>query len=152
MSFLFIFIILTCILDCSAFLAKFNNNICVSLANLPLIVRRLNFNRLDTVPVDCRLSFSKLSAFNNLESSGIRAEGSGNPCRIKVIGVGGGGGNAVNRMVESSIGVSGVELWVLNTDIQALTRSLTPNTLKIGNIITKYNNLINIMSLSKCNR
>eukprot|EP01035_Chromulina_nebulosa_P018107 gene18107-23761_t len=55
------------------------------------------------------------------------------PCRIKVIGVGGGGGNAVNRMVESSIGVNGVELWAMNTDAQALSRSLAANTLKIGN-------------------
>lgn len=34
----------------------------------------------------------------------IEAEGSGSPCRIKVIGVGGGGGNAVNRMMESATG------------------------------------------------
>ncbi|KAH8074169.1 hypothetical protein JL720_10724 [Aureococcus anophagefferens] len=40
------------------------------------------------------------------------------PCSIKVIGVGGGGSNAVNRMVESSI--RGVEFWVVNTDAQAL--------------------------------
>lgn len=36
--------------------------------------------------------------------SEIVAEGSGSPCRIKVVGVGGGGGNAVNRMVEVSEG------------------------------------------------
>ena len=59
-------------------------------------------------------------------------EGSFSPCRIKVIGVGGGGGNAVNRMVESTIGVSGVELWAMNTDAQALSRSLAPNIIKIG--------------------
>ena len=34
----------------------------------------------------------------------IEAEGSGNPCRIKVIGVGGGGGNAVNRMLDTPAG------------------------------------------------
>lgn len=62
----------------------------------------------------------------------IQPEGSNSPCRIKVIGVGGGGGNAVNRMVESTLGVNGVELWVLNTDEQALSRSLVPNTLTIG--------------------
>ena len=38
--------------------------------------------------------------------------------RIKVIGVGGGGGNAVNRMIASE--VSGVEFWCVNTDSQAL--------------------------------
>ena len=36
--------------------------------------------------------------------SQIVAEGSGSPCRIKVVGVGGGGGNAVNRMIEVSEG------------------------------------------------
>lgn len=62
----------------------------------------------------------------------IEAEGSGNHCRIKVIGVGGGGGNAVNRMMESHTGVMGVELWTVNTDAQALSRSLAPRKLNIG--------------------
>ena len=68
----------------------------------------------------------------------IQAEGSGSPCRIKVIGVGGGGGNAVNRMIESSTGVAGVELWVVNTDAQALSRSLAPRKLNIGNLTSRY--------------
>ena len=70
----------------------------------------------------------------------IQAEGSGSPCRIKVIGVGGGGGNAVNRMIESSTGVAGVELWVVNTDAQALSRSLAPRKLNIGNLTSRYHN------------
>lgn len=41
-----------------------------------------------------------------------------NPTNIKVIGVGGGGGNAVNRMIQS--GLSGVEFWLMNTDLQVL--------------------------------
>src|SRR4029078_11648692 len=40
--------------------------------------------------------------------------------RIKVIGIGGGGGNAVNRMIES--GIEGIEFLVANTDLQALKR------------------------------
>ena len=40
---------------------------------------------------------------------------------IKVIGVGGGGGNAINRMIEE--GLSGVEFIAANTDIQALSSS-----------------------------
>ena len=67
----------------------------------------------------------------------IEAEGSGSPCRIKVIGVGGGGGNAVNRMMESSTGVLGVELWAVNTDAQALSRNLAPKKLNIGNITSR---------------
>ena len=43
------------------------------------------------------------------------------PARIKVIGVGGGGGNAVNRMIEN--GMEGVEFWVMNTDKQVLDRA-----------------------------
>ena len=61
----------------------------------------------------------------------IEAEGSGSPCRIKVIGVGGGGGNAVNRMIDSA-GIIGVEMWTLNTDAQALARSIAPKKLNIG--------------------
>ena len=58
------------------------------------------------------------------------------PCSIKVIGVGGGGSNAVNRMVESSI--RGVEFWVVNTDAQALagTRRGTSG-LHIGKVLTR---------------
>lgn len=44
--------------------------------------------------------------------------------RIKVIGVGGGGGNAVNRMIEA--GIKGVEFIVANTDLQALNSSKAP--------------------------
>lgn len=54
---------------------------------------------------------------------------------IKVCGVGGAGGNAVNRMVASS--VKGVEFWALNTDIQALNVSLADHKLQIGAKLTK---------------
>ncbi|MGV3721242.1 MAG: cell division protein FtsZ, partial [Actinomycetota bacterium] len=58
-----------------------------------------------------------------------------NYARIKVVGVGGGGSNAVNRMIET--GVSGVEFIVLNSDIQALEHSLAPVRLQIGERLTK---------------
>jgi cell division protein FtsZ len=54
--------------------------------------------------------------------------------RIKVIGVGGGGSNAVGRMYEE--GLSGVEFYVMNTDAQALEVSKVPNKVQIGEKIT----------------
>lgn len=54
---------------------------------------------------------------------------------IKVIGVGGAGGNAINRMVAS--GVQGVEFWAANTDIQALNVSLADHRVQIGAKLTK---------------
>ncbi|WP_439818250.1 cell division protein FtsZ [Weissella paramesenteroides] len=54
---------------------------------------------------------------------------------IKVIGVGGGGGNAVNQMVTD--GVEGVEFIVANTDAQALDRSSAENKIQIGSKATR---------------
>jgi cell division protein FtsZ len=54
--------------------------------------------------------------------------------KIKVIGVGGAGNNAVNRMIES--GVKGVEFIVVNTDLQVLNSSKAPTKLQIGKKIT----------------
>jgi len=53
-----------------------------------------------------------------------------NDAKIKVIGVGGGGGNAVNRMIEA--GVEGVEFVVANTDLQALRLSRAPVKIQLG--------------------
>lgn len=60
-----------------------------------------------------------------------------NEPRIKVIGVGGGGSNAVNRMIESSM--KGVEFWIVNTDFQAMRMSpIEPeNRLQIGQELTR---------------
>ena len=55
--------------------------------------------------------------------------------QIKVIGVGGGGSNAVNRMIEA--GVQGVEFIAVNTDAQALNRSKAPVRLQIGEKLTR---------------
>ena len=55
--------------------------------------------------------------------------------KIKVIGVGGGGNNAVNRMVED--GVRGVEFYVANTDVQVLRRSPVENKIVLGKDLTK---------------
>lgn len=55
--------------------------------------------------------------------------------RIKVIGVGGGGSNAVARMLKEGLG--GVEFYILNTDAQALNASPVPNKLAIGSKLTR---------------
>ena len=55
--------------------------------------------------------------------------------RIKVIGIGGGGGNAVNRMIEA--GIEGIEFLVANTDLQALKRSSAPIKIQLGSRLTK---------------
>lgn len=59
----------------------------------------------------------------------------GSVAKIKVIGVGGGGGNAVNRMIASS--VSGVEFWSINTDAQSLTQTSATNRLQMGQKLTR---------------
>jgi cell division protein FtsZ len=55
--------------------------------------------------------------------------------RIKVVGVGGGGGNAVSRMIAS--GLSGVEFIAVNTDLQALRVNRAPVKIQIGTKLTK---------------
>jgi cell division protein FtsZ len=64
-----------------------------------------------------------------LEEEGIAS------ARIKVIGVGGGGSNAVNRMV--LVGLDGVQFIVANTDLQALNGNAAPIKLQIGSKLTK---------------
>src|SRR5271163_215113 len=54
--------------------------------------------------------------------------------KIKVVGVGGGGSNAVARMMNE--GLAGVEFHILNTDQQALNASPVPNKLSIGSKVT----------------
>ena len=67
-----------------------------------------------------------------MTTSGRELEG---VARIKVIGVGGGGSNAVSRMFRERI--SGVEYIVMNTDIQALLKSDVPNRIRIGEQLTQ---------------
>ena len=55
--------------------------------------------------------------------------------KIKVIGVGGGGSNAVNRMI--NFGLQGVEFIAVNTDAQALLKSLAPKRMQIGEKLTR---------------
>ena len=65
----------------------------------------------------------------SLEEEGVQG------ARIKVVGIGGGGGNAINRMVE--MGLKGAEFISINTDLQALKTSKAPIRLQIGTNLTK---------------
>ncbi|NEQ35215.1 MAG: cell division protein FtsZ [Okeania sp. SIO3I5] len=85
---------------------------------------------------------SGLYGEQNYDPKGITKEESrsddivpSNAAKIKVIGVGGGGGNAVNRMIASE--VSGIEFWTVNTDAQALTLSHAPKRLQLGQKLTR---------------
>jgi cell division protein FtsZ len=75
-----------------------------------------------SVPVDTSIKF--------LFDEGLRL----GAC-IKVVGVGGGGSNAINRMIDAGLG--GVEFLVANTDVQALRQSKAPVKIQIGAKLTK---------------
>lgn len=81
------------------------------------------------------LNFGQHNDRKMTETSPIGEIVPGRVANIKVIGVGGGGGNAVNRMIESD--VSGVEFWSINTDAQALTLAGAPSRLQIGQKLTR---------------
>ena len=74
------------------------------------------------VPVDTSIKF--------LFDEGVRLGAS-----IKVVGVGGGGSNAINRMIDAGLG--GVDFLVANTDVQALKQSKAPVKMQIGAKLTK---------------
>lgn len=65
-----------------------------------------------------------------MRNSDILESNSSNSAIIKVIGVGGGGGNMINHMIRE--GITNIDLLVANTDIQALNSSLAPFKLQIG--------------------
>ncbi len=65
----------------------------------------------------------------------VHEERSDVPAKIIVVGVGGGGNNAINRMIEDKI--EGVELVAVNTDKQDLDKSLAPKQIAIGEKVTK---------------
>ena len=70
----------------------------------------------------------------DLFSNGNQSDPGLNPARIKVVGVGGGGGNAVNRMIKA--GLTGVEFWLMNTDLQVLSNSSCKNRIQLGKELT----------------
>ena len=66
--------------------------------------------------------------------SAYASASSAGPAKIKVVGVGGGGGNAVNRMIKN--GLTGVEFWLMNTDLQILNTSTCKNRIQLGAQLT----------------
>jgi cell division protein FtsZ len=79
--------------------------------------------------------FDDQDAHETRESSLRVHEADATPARIKVIGVGGGGGNAVNRMIDAQL--RGIEFITANTDLQALHKCRAPIKLQIGGLLTK---------------
>ena len=76
-----------------------------------------------------RFSMSEADMDRTLDGNGKRKVG------IKVVGVGGAGGNAVNRMIAA--GLDGVEFIAVNTDFQDLEKSLAPTKVPIGQKVTR---------------
>ncbi len=73
---------------------------------------------------------------NNLSSYSNNNKPNINPTRIKVVGVGGGGGNAVTRMMQAKL--AGVDFWLMNTDLQVLNcNNASVNKLQLGKETTK---------------
>ncbi|MQL75768.1 hypothetical protein Taro_008144 [Colocasia esculenta] len=68
-------------------------------------------------------------------SSRVLAAASSEGARIKVIGIGGGGNNAVNRMIGS--GLQGIDFYAINTDAQALLQSTATERIQIGEKLTR---------------
>ncbi len=74
--------------------------------------------------------FAKKDETQTSSAPELPARSGVNPTKIKVVGVGGGGGNAVNRMIKN--GLSGVEFWLMNTDLQVLEFGQTKNKIQLG--------------------
>ncbi|KMZ74051.1 hypothetical protein ZOSMA_136G00190 [Zostera marina] len=109
---------------CSAFTQNLHFN--TGLASLGRILaprsrRRGNNGTIATTAIRCTFSSSPFSPVDS--------------ARIKVVGVGGGGNNAVNRMIGS--GLQGVEFYAINTDSQALLHSAAEKPLQIGELLTR---------------
>ena len=91
------------------------------------------FGRQDETPSTQDMVYGMLSSEAVTQSAPTPAPGV-SPAKIKVIGVGGGGGNAVNRMIKS--GLTGVEFWLMNTDLQILNTSVCKNKIQLGAKLT----------------
>mmetsp|Transcript_9880 Transcript_9880/g.18952 ORF Transcript_9880/g.18952 Transcript_9880/m.18952 type:complete len:490 (+) Transcript_9880:146-1615(+) len=84
-----------------------------------------------------RYKQQQTTALHSSVDGALMPDGGLSPCVIKVIGVGGGGSNAVDRMLDTAVG--GVDFWAINTDAQALGRSKAKGAkvLNIGAAVTR---------------
>jgi cell division protein FtsZ len=101
---------------------------------------RKHLNRGTFLGIRREKGFIRRSLDDTSQSSSVTPlipDGGLSPCVIKVLGVGGGGTNAVDRMMDTRI--SGVEFWAINTDAQALGRSKAKGArvLNIGASVTR---------------
>ena len=78
--------------------------------------------------------FTRAAEFLNAGQCDSSVADDVSPAKIKVIGVGGGGGNAVNRMIKA--GLTGVEFYLMNTDAQVLKFGAAPNKIRLGAKLT----------------
>ena len=72
---------------------------------------------------------------NETDANGLTVDEALPPARIKVFGVGGGGGNAVNRMIDARL--RGIEFITANTDLQALKKCRAPVKMQLGPALTR---------------
>lgn len=92
---------------------------------------KLNFDIEDSGPETTSATDSQRPSAPRTDDDRFRVV---NPTRIKVIGVGGAGGNTINTMIER--GVEGVEFIAVNTDVQALSRNRSVTRIQVGERLT----------------
>mmetsp|Transcript_10299 Transcript_10299/g.15623 ORF Transcript_10299/g.15623 Transcript_10299/m.15623 type:complete len:456 (-) Transcript_10299:218-1585(-) len=100
------------------------------------ILRRMTEEMSGNTQQQARTTTKSTTSLSSTPTA-LMPDGGLSPCVIKVLGVGGGGSNAVDRMLDTRI--SGVEFWAINTDAQALGRSKAKgaSVLNIGSAVTR---------------
>ncbi len=92
------------------------------------------YGQKENTPNPSDLVYGMFSSTDSVAQSAPAPAPGVSPAKIKVVGVGGGGGNAVNRMIKS--GLTGVEFWLMNTDLQILNTSICKNKIQLGPKLT----------------
>ncbi|XAR56748.1 Tubulin GTPase [Bertholletia excelsa] len=90
---------------------------------------------LPTTCFSSRSRWSRSKHYNSLLCCSCNSFTPVETAKIKVVGVGGGGNNAINRMIGS--GLQGVDFYAINTDAQALLKTAAENPLQIGELLTR---------------